>query len=70
MLHPIDKCNLHLRNALDVDLKVTLLQNFLSHQKIMKNGESKYVLIKKLIAHAATAKITMTIRYTHPGMTG
>ena len=31
----------------------------------MKNGKSKYVLMKKVIVHATTAKITMTIRYTH-----
>ena len=36
-----------------------------SHQKIMKNGESKYILMKKVIVHATTAKITTTIRYTH-----
>ena len=52
-------------NALDVDLKITQSQNVPSHQNIMRNGESKYVLMKKVIVHATTAKITMTIRYTH-----
>ena len=32
---------------------------------ILRNGKSKYVLMKKLIVHATTAKITMTIRYTY-----
>ena len=33
MLWTIDKRNGHLKNALDVDLKITKLQNFQSHQK-------------------------------------
>ena len=37
MFHPIDKWNVRLRNALDVDLKIILSQNF----------QSKYVLVKK-----------------------
>ena len=65
MFHPIDIRNVCLGNSLDVDQKITLSQNFPSHQKIMKNGESKYVLMKKVIVHATKAKITMTIRYTH-----
>ena len=35
------------------------------HQNIMRNGEVKYVLMERLIVHATTAKITMTIRYRH-----
>ena len=31
----------------------------------MRNGESKYVLIKKGIVHATKAKMKMTIRYMH-----
>ena len=31
----------------------------------MKNGKSKYVLIKRLIVHATTAKTTVTKRYMH-----
>ena len=31
----------------------------------MKNGESKYILMKKVIVHATTAKIIVTIRYMH-----
>ena len=65
MFHLTENRNIRLRNALDVDLKITLSQNVPSHQKIMRNGEGKYVLIKKVIVHAATAKIAMTIRYTH-----
>ena len=65
MFHPIDICNVRLGNALDVDLKITLSKNVLSHQNIMRDGEIKYVLMKKVIVHATTAKITMTIRYTH-----
>ena len=65
MFHPIDKWNVRLRNALDVDLNITWSQNVPSHQNITRNGESKYVLMKKVIVHATTAKITMTIRYTH-----
>ena len=65
MLQTIDKRNGHLKNALDVDLKITSLQNVQSHQKIKINGESKYVLMKILIVHAKTAKITMTKRYVH-----
>ena len=42
-----------------------MIANVPSHQKIVKNGESKYVLMKNVIVHATTEKITMTIRYTH-----
>ena len=31
----------------------------------MRNGEGKYVLMKKVIVHATTEKIKTTIRYTH-----
>ena len=41
MLQTIDERNVRLGNALDLDLKITLLQNFQHHQKIMRNGESK-----------------------------
>ena len=65
MLHLTGIRNVHLGNALDVDLKIIWSQNVPSHQKIMKNGKSKYVLMKKVIVHAETAKIKMNIRYTH-----
>ena len=65
VLRIIDEQNRHLENALDVDLKITLLQNFQSHQKIMRNGKSKYFLMIKLIVHVTTAKITVTKRYMH-----
>ena len=44
----MDELNIRLRNALDVDLKITSLQNVQSHQKITRNGKSKYVLIIKI----------------------
>ena len=31
----------------------------------MRDGESKYVLMKKLIVHATTEKIKVTKRYMH-----
>ena len=40
MFHPIDKWNVRLGIALDVDLKITLSQNVPSHLKITKNGEN------------------------------
>ena len=55
MFHQIDKWNVRLENALDVDLKITLLQNV----------QSKYNLMKKVIVYATTAKITVTARYMH-----
>ena len=36
-----------------------------SHQKITRNKESKYILMKKVIVHSETAKITVTKRYMH-----
>ena len=65
MFHLTEIRNVRLGNALDVDLNITLSQNVPSHQEIMRNGEGKYVLMKKVIVHAAMTKITMTIRYTH-----
>ena len=65
MLWTIYERNVGLRNALDVDLKITCSQNVQSHQKITKNGEIKYVLMKKVIMHATTAKITATKGYMH-----
>ena len=55
MYHPIDKWNARLVNALDVDLKITLSQNF----------QSKYFSIKKVIMHATTANIIVTEIYMH-----
>ena len=65
MFHPIDMQNVRLGNALDVDLNITRSKNFPSHQKITRNGKGKYVLMKKAIVHATTAKIKTAIRYTH-----
>ena len=42
-----DERNVRVRNVLDVDLKITLLKIFQSHQKRMINGESNYILMKK-----------------------
>ena len=65
IFHRIDNWNVRLVNALDVDLKITFLQNFQNHQNIMKNGKSKYVLMKRVIVHVTTAKITVTKIYMH-----
>ena len=65
MLWTIYKLNVRLRNALDVDLKITLFQNVPIRQKITRNGESKYVLMEKVTVHATTAKKTVTKRYMH-----
>ena len=65
MFHLEEIWNVRLRNALDVDLKITLSQNVPSHQKIIRNGEGKYVLMRKVIVYETTAKMTRTIRYTH-----
>ena len=53
------------QKCLDVDLKITLLQNVQIHQSKMRNVEIKYVLMKKVIVHATTARITVTKRYMH-----
>ena len=55
MFHTIDKWNVRLGNALDVDLKITLSQNF----------QIKYVLMKKLIVHATMSKMIVIARYMH-----
>ena len=65
MFRPIDEQNVRLGNALDVYLKITLLQNIHSHQKIMKNGKINCILMKILIMHVTTAKIRVTKRFTH-----
>ena len=65
MLQKIDEWNVRLGNDLYVDLNITQLQNVQRHQKITRNLEIKYVLMKKVIVHATTAKMTMTIIYTH-----
>ena len=46
MFHPIDKWNVRLGNALDVDLKITR----------SKNVQSKYVLMKNVIMHVTTTE--------------
>ena len=65
VFHLTEIRNVRLGNVIYADLKITLLQNVPSHQKIMRNDASQYVLMKKLIVHATTAKMKMTIRYTH-----
>ena len=60
-----DKRNVRLENALDKDLKITLLQNVQSDQKIFRNGESKNIWMKMVIMHAITVKITVTKRNMH-----
>ena len=65
VLRTRDKQDVHIEKKLDLDLNITKLQNFQSHQGIMRNGKSKYVLMKQLIMHETTAKITVTKRYMH-----
>ena len=65
VIRTTDKRNVRLGNVLDVDLKITYLQNCQSHQKRARNGKSKYVLMKKVILHATTAKTTVTKIYMH-----
>ena len=48
MFHPIDIWNVRLGNALYVDLKITLLKKFPSHQKIIRDGKVKYVFNEKV----------------------
>ena len=63
VIRTTEKRNGHLENILDVDLKITQLLNFRSHQKIIRNSESKYFFMKKVIVHTTTVKITVTKRY-------
>ena len=42
-----------------------MIAKFPKPPKDNENGKGKYVLMKKVIVHATTAKIKMTIRYTH-----
>ena len=55
-----DQQNLCLGTLLDKNMKTTKLQNVQSQQKRLRNGESKYVLMKKLIAHETMAKQIVT----------
>ena len=41
------------------------MQIYRSHQKVTRNGKIKYVLMKKVIVHTTTEKITVTKRYMH-----
>ena len=56
MFHPIEKWNVCLGNALDVDLKITWSNNV----------QRFFFVMKKVIMHATTAKIIATARYMHP----
>ena len=40
-----------------------MIANVQIYQKIMRNGKSKYILMKKVIMHATTAIITVNKRY-------
>ena len=42
-----------------------VIEKYPKPPKDTKNGENKYVLMKKVTVHAKKAKITMTIRYMH-----
>ena len=54
-----------LGNALDADLKIILSQSFPSHLNTVRKYASLKNLRKKLIVHATTAMMKMTLRYTH-----
>ena len=64
-----DKQNARLVKALHADLKIIQLRNVQSHQKRMRNGKIKYILVKEVLVHcrknATTARITMTKIYMH-----
>ena len=57
--------NVRLRNDLDAYLKIIQLQNVQINQKRTRTDKRKYVLMKEVIVHATTAKITATKRYMH-----
>ena len=54
-----------LGNALDADPKIILSQNVPNHLNTVRKDASLNVLRKKVIVHATTAMMKMTIRYTH-----
>ena len=54
-----------LENILDVDMRITYFQNVQSRLERMKNGGKNYLLMKKVIVHATTTKITVTKIYMH-----
>ena len=58
-----EKRNVRHGNVLDVDLKITKLKIFRSHQKKIRNEKIKYVLMKKVIVHATTSIIIVAKRY-------
>ena len=65
VFHLTEIRNVRLGNVIGVDLKFIWLQNVPSHLKTVRNDVSQCVLMKKVIMHATTEKMTMTIRYTH-----
>ena len=60
-----DERNGHLENVLDVDLKITSLQNVQRNQNRTRNGIIKYFLMKKVIVYVTTAKKTENKIYMH-----
>ena len=52
VIQTTDEQNGYIENVLDVDININYLQNVQSHQKIMNNGKSKYVLMKEVINRA------------------
>ena len=54
-----------LKNALDADLKIILLQNVPSHLKTVRKDASLTNLRKKVIMRATTAMMKTTLKYTH-----
>ena len=61
----LDKHNGRLETFLDVYLKITSLKNVQSHIKRTRNGKSRYIVVKNVIVHVTTSKITVTKRYMH-----
>ena len=53
------------RNALDADLKILLSQNVPSQLKTSRKDASLKNLWKKLIVHATTVMMKMTLTYRH-----
>ena len=54
-----------LGNNLDADMNIILSQNVPRHLKTVRKDASLKNIRKKVIVHATTAMMTMTLRYTH-----
>ena len=69
MIRITDVQNVRLTNVLYADLMIIWLKNVRRHLKRVRNGESKYVLMKEAIVqqrnNATTEKMSTTKRYMH-----